>query len=226
MCGRNTIPIQTGDAWYPGDALFAWSSIADTDTLEINPSLGSTVPKVAGGAVITGGLWDMDASAYSGNSMTQNLLPTKPILLAAVLDIDNHTAAYKNAIISAGGGTNVSIQVGPSVATGMRAIMAASNGSVTLTFPPSQAGAHVFWFYSDGINSCICGLDQTTVAPITTLDLTKANAMSKFIGIGTAVSTPASNMKHGSVLILNRDGLTLADAKALVAKMQQLHSIA
>ena len=35
-----------------------------------------------------------------------------------------------------------------------------------------------------------------------------------------------SSMKHGSIQILNRTGMTLADAKAAVAKMQAHHGIA
>ena len=97
----------------------------------------------------------------------------------------------------------------------------ATNIQTIATVP---TGAHVHWMYSDGGSSptyCI-GRDQTditTLAPPAasgkTLDATRT------IGHGSGVVT-----KMGSMQTVSRAGMTLADAKAIVAKMQAHHGIA
>lgn len=225
--GRGIVSVPTGDSWYAGDSLFAWSTIDDTDTAAVNPAIGNVVAKVSTpAAVAVGGLWDMDSAAYNGAGLTAALVPSKPILIAAVLDKDNHVATYVNALLAVGGGQGVSFQVNASVANDIRAIIAASNGSATVTFPTTTAGAHVYWFYSDGVGSVQCGVDQNNGTTSTALALSASGTMGTTVVIGSNASTPRSLMKHGSMMVLNRTGLTLAQAKALVAKIQTLHSIA
>jgi len=225
--GRGVISVPTGDSWYAGDSLFAWSTIDDTDTAAVNPLIGNTLAKVStGAAVASGGLWDMDNAAYSGTGLTGNLIPSKPIFVAAVLDKDNHTATYINALLSIGGGQGVSFQVNANVTSDIRAILAASNGTASTVFPTTTAGAHVYWLYSDGVNTVQCGVDQTNGTTVTTLALSASGAMGNNVVIGSNATAPRSLMKHGSMTVLNRAGLTLAQAKALVAKIQALHGIA
>lgn len=225
--GRGVVSVPTGDSWYPADALFAWSTVDDTDTAAVNPAIGSVVAKVSTpAAVAAGGLWDMDGAAYNGAGLTVALVPSKPIFVAAVLDKDNHTATYVNALLAVGGGQGVSFQVNASVASDIRAIIVASNGSSSVTFPTASAGAHVYWFYSDGVGSVQCGVDQNNGTTSNALALSASGTMGTTVAIGASGYTPRSLMKHGSMMVLNRTGLTLAEAKAMVAKMQTLHSIA
>jgi hypothetical protein len=225
--GRGIVSVPTGDSWYAGDSLFAWSTIEDTDTAAVNPAIGNVVAKVSTPkASAAGGLWDMDSAAYNGSGLTAALVPSKPIFIAAVLDKDNHTAIYVNALLAIGGGQGVSFQVNASVANDIRAIIAASNGSATVTFPTTTAGAHVYWFYSNGVGSVQCGVDQNNGTTSTALALSASGTMGTTVVIGSNASTPRSLMKHGSMMVLNRTGLTLAQAKGIVAKMQTLHGIA
>jgi len=225
--GRAIVSVPTGDSWYAGDSLFAWSTIDDTDAAAINPSIGNTVAKVSTpAAAVSGGLWNMDGAAYNGAGLISALVPSKPIFIAAVLDKDNHVATYVNALMAVGGGQGVSFQVNASVANDIRAIIAASNGSASVTFPTTTAGAHVYWFYSDGVNNVRCGVDQNNGTASTALTLSASGTMGATVAVGSSANQPRSLMKHGSMIVLNRTGLTLAQAKALVAKMQTLHSIA
>jgi hypothetical protein len=226
--GRAIISVPTGDSWYPGHSLFAWSTISDTDTAAVTPEIGGVAAKISTTpAAYAGGLWDMDNAAYSGSALTKNLDPTKPMLIAAVLDKDNTAVntSYINALLSVGGGQGVSFQINASPSD-MRAYVAASTGTKGVVFPSPSAGAHVYWLYTDGISTIQCGVDQVNGAASEAMNLAGAGLMGSSVVIGSNASAPRSLMKHGSMMVLNVDGLTLAQAKDRVAKMQALHGIA
>ena len=220
------VTFATGDAWYAGDALFAWDSIADTDGAIINPVIGNTLPRINGtGATIASGLWDMEGTnRYGSNAaLASSLDLTKPLLFAAVLDRDNHTGSYVAINQLAAGGFVATMYVvgSPEIILSLYA-----NGSgADLNFGVVPTGKHVLWFYVDPVtDSCRVGYDQTeNVAAALTKDV--GGSSSTELHIGGSNASAGSNMKHGSVQVVNRTGLTFAQALALVQKMQTLHGI-
>lgn len=220
-----TVSFATGNAWYESDALFAWSSIADTDNTQINPIIGGTLPRTAGaGAAISGGLWDMDGQVYSGTAGTVSpLLVNIPFLVAGVMDRDNLTTGglFADLWMATGGiyfqrdGTNFRFRM-------------LSGATANLNFAAAgsmPAGLNVYWGFYDGAGTLYAGINQTQNP--TNLSYTPTGSQTQRMRVGSSNdTTPSSLAKHGSMQIVNRAGMTLAQGKAMVAKMQALHGIA
>lgn len=226
-----TVSFSLGDAWYSADSRFAWDSIADTDNVTINPVIGNALARVAGStyAPIADGLWDMDAVAYgASNAMTSGFSFGRPLLFAAVLDKDNHTGTYRG-VLQVGSGSYLQFFVEASVNTSFNARIYTSTAAaenLAKFAATSPTGKHVYWAYWNGVDTLTAGYDQVTGSSATRASHAAATGTAR-INIGTDDGTTAkSNMKHGSTLFLDRAGLTLAQAKAIVAKMQAHHGIA
>lgn len=225
-----TLTVSIGDAWYEGDALFAWSSVDDDDTTQINPVIGNPLPVLNGvPATLADDMFGLAANGRYGSTtaLTQNCNLTKPVLWAWVMDKGSHSASYK--FITKHGSSNfMSIYVNASPTTSLRV-----NGNVaivsnpTLNFSPNvPAGKHVLWAYFDPATQKLYGgLDQIENGSVNVNYGSGAMDRALYVG-GDGTTAMQSSMKHGSIQILNRAGLTLADAKAIVAKMQAHHGIA
>lgn len=226
-----TVSFTVGDAWYAADSRFAWNSISDTDNVQINPDLGNALPRVVGStyAAISAGLWDMDGVAYrSTGGMTAAFSFGRPLLIAAVLDKDNHTGTYRP-VLRVGSSSYIEFYIDSSVTTNFNARIyttaAANENNVKFT-ASTPTGPHVYWAYWDGVDTITAGYDQITGNSATRSAHAAASGTAAVtVGSGDG-SSALSNMKHGSMLFLDRSGLTLTQAKAIVAKMQALHGIA
>ncbi len=226
-----TVAISLGNAWYEGDALFAWSSVDDDDSTQINPVIGGTLPVVEGAAAtLADDMFGLTASGRYGSAtaLTATIAANKPILWAFVLDKASHTAAYKY-IVRQGSGNFMAAFVSANVNTEFRAYGNVSTVSnPTLKFSPSTpVGKHVFWAYFDPVTVKLhAGVDQVENGSVD-VNYTSSTTFGRELYVGGAsVAGMHSSMKHGSIQVLNRSGMTLADAKAIVAKMQAHHGIA
>lgn len=221
--GSGIAPAAT---WYEADAIFAWDSTIDLDNAQVDPVIGSALPLVTGtGATIASGLWDMDTNVYYlSTGMTANLDRTKPILVAHVLDEDNHTASFVNIF-----------QVGETFFT--RFILSGSNqprydwfgtasAGVRCEEAAMSAGKKVYWTYFDpGASQVRAGINQTENTTGGPVAFAPTTGTGDDIRIGSDNATARSLMKHGSLQVVNRTGMTLGDALAIVQKMQTLHGI-
>lgn len=220
-----TSTFTTGSAWYEGDSNFVWSTIVDTDTASINPIYGSAIAGTGTAAVAAGGLWTMQTNTkYTGSSAISTTPASgTPFLFAFVMDKAAQGSGYVTlASIGTGGeyiqfvtdGSNLSLSTW----------FSASLGTTIQTLATVPTGSHVHWVYGDGGSSPTfhIGRDQTS---ITTLSPPAASGKTlgytRTIGNGSGVVT-----KMGSMQSVSRAGMTLADAKAIVAKMQAHHGIA
>jgi len=224
-----TLTFSTGNAWYEADALFAWDSIADSDPAEINPVIGNTMALNGTAATVASGLWDLGGNGayYSATALTSAVDTSKPLLIAAVLDKDNQSVAGSNILKLSGsfayafawwgGGTPFQLNFNRDSGGTHNPGFAAGGAS-------APTGKHVFWIYHDGTTLRI-GIDQTEyTAGAGTIAF--PSSVSRNLGFGSNLgSGTQSNMKHGSAQVVNRAGMTLANALAMVAKMQTHHGI-
>lgn len=217
------ISFALGDAWYASDSIFAWDSIADTNSAAINPSVGSTLAKTSGsGAVVSGGLWDMDSNAYSGSLAGNPLSFSRPILFAAVLDKDNQTSLYAGLIQLGSFSRFLQFSTGSSVSTAfcIRAYQTSPSFDIQTNFSSNTpSGKHVYWWFYNPVEGRVyAGVDQSqnNFSALTFATNTVAD---------TTITIANSQMKHGSIEVVNRVGMTLSDALAVVAKMQAHHGI-
>ena len=220
-----SVQLKDPVVWYESDALFAWNSLTDSDAAAINPERGGTVPLVTGaGAAISSGLWDMDTNRYASSTGATATTPLNiPALFAFTLNPDNTTSSYAH-VSNFGSSVYAAIYV---EATAVRLQLVASGGSAIATIGSLAAlgGLHVLWGYWDGLGDLTVGFDQTTAATATQTASITAQVIQRDVRVGGRVDPAVSKMKHGAMQLVSRAGMSLADAKAIVAKMQTLHGI-
>ena len=225
-----TVSFSTGNAWYEADSKFVWDSKSSADNSQISPVIGNTLARSAGsGALISNGLWDMSGNVYnSPEAAITGFTATKPILWAAVLDkaAQGNKSNYKN-VITHGAGNFMAFYVDNGALNDFRAYGTVGGaGNPNLRFAPqTPEGPHVFWIFYDPTDGRLyAGYDQVGNGSVA-VGYGSAAFNPKVIIGGTSAATPGSQMKHGSMQILNREGMTRADAMAIVAKMQAYHGI-
>jgi len=222
-----TATFSTGDAWYQNDAQYALSTIVDQNTAAMNPSIGSALPKITGtGATVVGDLWDMDGNGYYLSTAATASMPlSNSHLIALVLDKDNQSAGFA-IMASFGGGDFWNFYTGTSVSTNfcIRTVFTGGIDNKVNFAATTPSGKHVYWAFWDSTTKILtAGYDQNSGSTNST-DLS-AKTLSQNISIGGNAGAAASLMKFGSFQVVNRANMTLADAKAAIAKMQTYHSI-
>lgn len=226
MSEQFTATLSTGDAWYDASAKWAWSTITDTDSSAVNPTVGSSITLTSGTAPTPAtGLWTMAADSYYSNttSIASNTPSSgTPFLFAMVMDKFNLSSSFKTLARLSGANfvrfyTNAANFV---VDTYFGTAVSASFG----TFASLPTGAHVYWAYFDGAGSptMYIGRNQSDVANVV-VSGASGNTLDRTIVIGNA---SGMGHKQGSIQFVSKSGMTLADAKAIVAKMQTHHGIA
>lgn len=226
------LSFTTGSAWYEADALFAWSTLTDTDTAAVNPDIGSTLPLNSGSAATYSGAdkaWQFTAGEYTGSGLISAHAPTKPTLIAYVFDrsTQGQTWSYLTHIgganfISLGADGGLSTSVGFTGNIGSRGFAQATKFSLP------TVGKNVLWMYIDPDARVItCGKNQADVYVDTTRPAAFFAALPPNLTFGTGgpTDTTYNTTKLGGLEVVNRTGLTLAQAKAIVAKIQAHHSI-
>ena len=210
--------------WYETDALFAWDSIADTDPTQINPVVGGALALTHGpAAALTSGLWDFNSTRYayaSGMSATSNF--GAPLLFAAVLEKGDQASAYFALCQFGAGAAFARINLdGANIRSDM--YNATTRGVVAATLT-SISQKKVIWGYFNGIDTLTAGVNQSESGSVVDAGLA-SGGITRDVRIGGTASGD-SKANHGSVQYVSRSGMTLADAKAIVAKMQAHHGIA
>lgn len=221
-----TVAFSTGDAWYESDSKFVFDAVSDTNNAAMDASIGGSLALTGAGATVSGGLFDLgNAGRYSSATASLTTLSAgTPLLIAAVLDKDNQATNFINIMQVGDASSCIRFYYdGPAV---FQARL--FNTTTTLAkFCPSTipSGKHVFWVFYDAASTnpaLHAGYDQVTNESAFANRKSVTLSRSVFVG-GT--STFDSSMKHGSIQIVNRTGMTLEQAKAIVAKMQTLHGI-
>ncbi len=222
------VVFSMGDAWYQSDANYAFSSIDDSDNATMNPSVGTVLPRITGaGATIADAMWNMDGNGYyHATAANATMSLNNSLLIAMVLDKDNHSAGFAT-IAQFGGGDSWTFYTGSGVATNfcVRTIFAAGSIDNRANFVGSTpTGKHVYWAFWDATTGILtAGMDQTANATISPNLL--GRTLSRNVSIGGSTGAAASSMKYGSFQVVSRAGWTLAQAMTAVAKMQSYHSI-
>lgn len=226
---RFNVQFALGSSWYPADAQFVWNAVADTDNAEINPTIGGTLTRFSGtGATVASGLWDMLNSNSYTNATETGMASAPPVqqafLAAMVLDADDEGNTFDTLARIGVGSWFVAMTRNGTANICLQFYRNGPGGA--LSCGSGLTGKHVYWLYADpdAATKVQVGYDQVNGSTDTTAWTTGAN-WSRNVYIGGA-STAASNAKHGSVVFVSRAGLTLAQAKAIVAKIQTHHGIA
>ncbi|MBN8843238.1 MAG: hypothetical protein J0H88_08315 [Sphingomonadales bacterium] len=221
-----TVQFSTGFAWYPADAQLAFDSIVDSDGAAMNPLIGNTLNLTGTAPAISGGMWDFEATGrYNfATTLTATIPGTVPILIAAILDKDNHTAAA--GILQAFASSYCSFYYNSGVLYARWVASGTNDVPFAATMP---TGKHVFWTYYDAdptTPKIHAGVDQTeNVAAAVAKNLSGFTfSRNMYVG-GDGSLTATSKMQHGSLLVHGKAGLTQADALTLVGNMQTLQGI-
>lgn len=224
-----TVDVNVGLASpFEPDALAAFNSVADTDPAVMNMVKGADLALTSGfGATITGGMWDTSAGSpmtrYSNSAaMTAPIDFSKGVLAVVVVDRNGATAT-DDPIHRFG--------IYPKVLTtqnflGTQFVWAFAYGTNSVNYTSSFAASgtkQAFWWWFDVDNNKVYhGTNQTDesgggVAPPG--DYTTPTGTIGNVDVGQSVT------KYGSFELVNRPGMTLAQVKAIVQKIQNLHGI-
>jgi len=220
-----TLAFSTGNAWYEADALFAWSALIDTDTVALDPNIGNQLPQLNGASVApnSGGMLTFDGTKRYGSSTAAlaEAPANVPFVFAILADKNgDNTSGLVHAQWSFS--TRLSFEQGFSNNDRFKFVITNTPSVPDLytTTGATPSGKHVHWFYYDGAGHYNLGMDQTehtalagTVTPFT-------GPFYRNLYIGGYDSGAQSKAKMGAVEIVSRAGMTLADAKAIVAKIQ------
>lgn len=224
-----TVTFSVGvEPWYATDASFAWSTITDSDSAAINPVLGNEITLTSGNqASVASGLWDMNGGGtqanYSNNTaLTAGISMDNPFLFAFVIERDDHTTEYTSIVALSTGSRFIRATWDNDTPTERFRVRVYNNGiwDFKLVFDDLEIPATktVCWVFYDGAGNWSCGENQTTT------DTHIQNAAG--YSLGQHLSISGSSCKHGSIQVVGRAGMTLAEAKAIVQDMQDHHSIA
>ena len=212
-----SVSFATGQSWYAIDALFVWDSVGTSNNAQMTPIIGNVIPLTAGaGATIASNLWDMGGTNtyYNGTAAISQPVTTNPSVVMQVIDRDNQANGYNYVLKFNDSGIRFYTEFNP--ATGFRAETLTGFKNFAATSP---TGAHVYWAYFDpATKNLYAGYDQVSNGFAV---ITGNPSLGRDINVGNA----QSNMKQGTIQFVNRAGLTLAQAMALVLKVQQHHGI-
>lgn len=226
-----TVTFTTGDAWYQGDAKFAWSALVDSDTAALDPELGNQLALLNGTAATnSGGLLTFDATKRYGSAtgLSGTMSATAPFLIAVVMDKNGNNTDTRNHVYT-GGSIYITLQNGNAANNtrlrfeGWLGTPGAFVGGYT-TSGATPANKQVHWLYYDGVSSLRVGMNQTEngAAAITG---TFSGPIPVNLFVGGSSGGASSLAKIGAVQHIGRTGMTITDALAIVQKMQTLHGI-
>lgn len=223
-------PVTLGVApvtWYESDALLAWSSLTDSDNANMDPDKGGVMAKDAGaGAIISGGYWDFTSSSHYGSStaLTAGIDFSKPIFIALTIDRNGYSGADDATGHTFGQYPQVFGGLITTSGTTFTWQVTYTVNQAYYTVPLAASGTkRVVWVFVDVPNSKVYyGYNQT-----------ESNAGGGDALPGDWDTTTSLTGSHfglyepmfGAFEVVNRTGMTLAQAKACVQKIQDHHSL-
>jgi hypothetical protein len=217
------------NGWWEADAKFVWDPYVDTDATAVNPTIGGAMPKTSTNpATAAAGLWDMTGAVYSAAGGSIGATPvTQPYLVALAIDKFNQASTFCTNVVF-GIGTN-SVALGFSAAANAPVWKVASNsGAFSVQYSPqatiTSGVVEILWIYFDPASGTtfVAGNGQNTVTSSGDVHASVTTGFNSDVTFGTTFgsTTGTSQLKHGIAQVVSRAGLTLAQAKAIVAKMQ------
>lgn len=215
------------ESWYEADALWAWSTVDDTTTAQVNPARGNalSLTSAAGTEAVAGsGLWDMNGSgtraAYESNTALSAgfQMGDMPFLWAFVIEKDSHATQF-NSMVQLSSGSRF---LRATWNTGDTFVVRNYNNGIwdfNLTIDTAiPTTKSVCWvYYDNATGEWHSGINQTDKE--THVQSATGHSLGQYIGLREM------DCKMGSIQLVRRSGLTKAQAKAIVQKMQTHHGI-
>jgi hypothetical protein len=216
--------FSTGPAneWESG-AIFYFDSIADSSATAMNPSVGSAMAKAGGpDATVSGGLWTAPGGSgtdYNANpAMTASLSFASNWMLEIVLNKGTLTGGFNIPVFRIGG--SAYLQIGTWGGDTSVSCQISNGTSDVFCDIAWDATTHAFWYAFDvGTGLITFGKDQTTIGT------QAAPAGGWPASMAGYVQYQGRGAKWGTTQVVQQAGLTVTQAKAVVAKLQTKHSI-
>lgn len=227
LTATGKLQVAFGKAWYEADSIFAWSPKGTVDTVAMYPEIGNTIPLTAGtGAVSDGELWKFneDACYHNPKGMESGIALNKSMLFASVVDLDGWRGYYKflNKISN---GNFMALYFGDHPRLNMYSYIGSAGPDLPTSPKMLPVGKHVHWVFYDNVSKTwYSGIDQTTEATVVSDRNTHSLGSHVYIG-GHDWNMMRSKAKHGCMQVLNREGMTLVEAKRIIGKMATHHGI-
>jgi hypothetical protein len=221
------VTSSTGSAWYEGDALYALDMTHAVQTANLLDAIigGNLVPTTTPGT-LAGGLLNMTGGSNytSTTALISNLtVDNTQSTLAVVVLAQGGLAATSQSLLQFGSSQFLRLSTSTTNANQVRWRMLGGAGGADTSFPTQvwDATPRVFWIFLDPANSkAYAGRNQSTE-----IDQAHTNWTNNTFVRELQVRAN-SNPKFGSIEVVQRAGLTLAEALAMVQKVQTLHGIA
>lgn len=221
------IKFQLGYSWYASDAFFAWDAISDTDVSKLTPHIGKATDNNLNTVLSsnTGGWRDFPSTVKYSNEFAPKptkIYITKDIFVAITVKGLSGLKNYAN-ILRQNEGTSTSFYIAKDSANA-NLKLSIESASKTIPLSTFSADPHVVWMVLRGGEYLTTGYDQTSLSAVqTSAPLTGLVDSTTFLGTSNASQ---NGFQAGAIQVVVRDSITDIEAKAMVAKMQTLHSIA
>ncbi len=215
--------------WWELDASFVWTPYADTNATQVDPTRGNVMPKTSANAAVSGsGLWDMTGAVYSANTAALATTSiTQPFLVAVGVDKNNQASTFTSCITFGLGTNSVALGFAGNVSAPVWKV-SSNSGAFSASYAPqaviAKGNVAIQWVFFDpaSANTFVAGNGQNTVTSSANVSANVTSGFNNCVTFGAQFgsTTGISQMKHGIAQVVSRAGLTLAQAKAIVAKMQ------
>lgn len=208
------------DEWYAPDALYAWNPATDTDTASVNPDIGDPMPRTSGGpATYQTTYWSLNNAFHDiANALSVGIDFSKPLMIAYTLE----DVGFSGRVAQIGFGSAM-IEVAGGWDNNLNWLFYDPPIEVVVASVWPSTGFHVLWVYWDpATETATAGHNQITDASGAVTGLAAQPVTNR--GLSLNLDSQPGNI--GMVQMVNRTGMTLADAKALVQTMQDAQGIA
>lgn len=225
----------SGVVWYPVDSQFAWSPFQDTDTAQVDPTLGGVMTqRSTTAAVASAGFWDMTGANYqSSTALTATVNLANPFLFYLVVDKNNHVGSL-NTLTALGSSSN-SLAFQTSSTTQPRFGVSMNTGAFSgsyltqATWSP-KGTALVHWIYcnpSDPTNTIQAGVNSTSTTQSGVLTLPASQTLPQTLVFGNTFGTTTGidSTKRGLSGFISRAGMSFSDSQNIIAAVKSRQGI-
>lgn len=219
-----SISSPLGDAWFALDALWAWDAVKDTDPsdgglMRAGPKQGVVTPTFTS----SGGFWVADSTA----KLSVDVQPYGPpveidlandLFFAVTLAIPSGFSDWKTIFTIANYPAVRLTQLSGAVRTSL----SGTDWNAYVSIPYTAGVPLVLWGVLRSGKELTAGGNQTIVDVVSAA--TTRASLGNYFNVPQP-GTDATGVGYGALQIVSRPSITDAEAKAMVAKMQTLHSI-
>lgn len=223
------VSLALGYSWYATDAFMAWDAFSDTDPTHMNPIIGVATTNENNNEKNTNlvttddpGFWYLPSSVRYSQGAYPTTAPdidreNNDILIAATLRTNSSTSNAYFAKLFSASASEIGFQ------TGSGGVYSANSGDTKISNHLDTPT--VYWVVVRSGATQSVGYNQTTVAAGVALTNTMTSSSRGAVYVGSP-DTNWNKFSIGAIQVVVRPSITDAEAKAMVAKMQTLHSIA